>query len=465
MHRTGEGTSSRDCHAQDGSCPLHQLPGRSVRVDRPSLAAADPHLAAMLDEAKSGFTAKDVARGSKVLTVWKCSQGHTWCATVNSVSNARGGTGCGVCAGKSVIFETSLRAVAPQLATEWDSERNQLLPEHVSPQSNTLFYWRCPVAVDHRWEASPNNRFGRGSGCPCCAGQQASSTNNLTLYNRLMREWDSLENGPLDPASLSRGSKRSVWWKCATCNLSYEAQIQRRTSGGGCPYCTGHRVSHLNSVASKAPDLVDEWDVDRNDQTPDEVAAHSNRRDIWWRCRVNKRHRWQAQPNNRVKGHQDCPECWPGGHSAQEVRLAYQLSHVLNFDPKYHTFRLTNLPIKCDMILPERRLIIEFDGAYWHRGDTCCLRDCRKANKLREGGWHVVRVRELPLELTDVAWDISVAQLASADLVARSVLRHLAEKGLIPDAKADALPPGGSAAAAEQADRYLKELRAGAGRE
>jgi len=364
MHRTGEGPLSRDCHAQDGSCPLHEPHGRSVRVDRPSLAFADPHLARMLDENKSGFTAGDVARGSKVLAVWKCSQGHTWCATPNSLSNARGGTGCGVCAGKSVIFETSLRAVAPQLAAEWDSERNQLPPEHVSPQSNKLFHWWCLVADDHRWQASPNNRFGRGSGCPCCAGQQASSTNNLTLYKNLMHEWDYTKNEALNPASLSRGSKRKAWWRCATCKLSYEASVQKRAAGGGCPYCTGHLVSHLNSVAAKRPDLVDEWALDLNEQTPDEVAVHSNRRDIWWRCLVNKRHVWQAQPNNRVNLQQGCPECWPGGHSAQEVRLAYQLSHVLVFDPKNHVLRLTTGDIKCDMVLPEKRLVIEFDGAY-----------------------------------------------------------------------------------------------------
>ena len=246
--------------------------------------------------------------------------------------------------------------------------------------------------------------------------------------------------------------------------MSYEASVQKRAAGGGCPYCTGHLVSHLNSVAAKRPDLVDEWALDLNEQTPDEVAVHSNRRDIWWRCLVNKRHVWQAQPNNRVNLQQGCPECWPGGHSAQEVRLAYQLSHVLVFDPKNHVLRLTTGDIKCDMVLPEKRLVIEFDGAYWHGRHGNRSRDSRKANRLRREGWRVVRVRERPLELIDEAWDISVAQLAPADSVAASVLRHLAEKGLIPDALADALPPGGSAVAAKRAELYLRELRAGAGR-
>ncbi len=240
--------------------------------------------------------------------------------------------------------------------------------------------------------------------------------------------------------------------------------MQKRTAGGGCPYCTGHVVSRLNSVAVKRPDLVDEWAFDLNEQTPDEVAVHSNRRDIWWRCSVTKDHVWQAQPNNRVNLRQGCPECWAGGHSAQEVRLAYQLRHVLVFDPRHHTLRLTTSAAKCDMVLPKIRLVIEFDGAYWHRGDGNRLRDSAKANRLRQEGWHVVRVRERPLELTDETWDISVAQNAPAHSVAGSVLRHLAEKGLIPDALADALPPGGSAIAAQQADLYLRELRAGAGR-
>jgi hypothetical protein len=51
----------------------------------------------------------------------------------------------------------------------------------------------------------------------------------------------------------------------------------------------------------------------------------------------------------------------------------------------------------CDIIFEKDRLIVEYDGAYWHR--LKFERDLEKTRRLVEAGWTVIRIREEPLEI------------------------------------------------------------------
>lgn len=56
------------------------------------------------------------------------------------------------------------------------------------------------------------------------------------------------------------------------------------------------------------PNLVEEWDPDRNGNlTPATVPAGSGRK-IWWKCCKGSDHSWRATPNNRSVG-TGCPFC------------------------------------------------------------------------------------------------------------------------------------------------------------
>jgi hypothetical protein len=71
--------------------------------------------------------------------------------------------------------------------------------------------------------------------------------------------------------------------------------------------------SHSSRAGSKYwldgfPNLVLEWDADRNgDLKPCELSAGSGRR-VWWTCSRGPDHRWRAKPNNRTRG-SGCPFC------------------------------------------------------------------------------------------------------------------------------------------------------------
>jgi hypothetical protein len=56
------------------------------------------------------------------------------------------------------------------------------------------------------------------------------------------------------------------------------------------------------------PELVAQWDRERNGAlTPGEVSAGSGQL-VWWRCPAGEDHVWRAKPNNRTHG-SGCPFC------------------------------------------------------------------------------------------------------------------------------------------------------------
>ena len=68
------------------------------------------------------------------------------------------------------LFQDNCLATCyPELAKQWHPELNgNLTPNDVIAGSNKKFWWKCPVADDHRWEASLDNRTCNNSRCPHC---------------------------------------------------------------------------------------------------------------------------------------------------------------------------------------------------------------------------------------------------------------------------------------------------------
>lgn len=142
----------------------------------------------------------------------------------------------------------SLAVRFPHIAAQLDPERNNGLTadEVVAGSSSVKLWWRCPVADDHRWQATSGSRTGGGNGCPACSGHQASVTNSLAArFPELADQLDPVLNGGLTGHDLVPGSDRKVWWRClADADHAWQATISNRTnSGSGCPDCavTGYK--------------------------------------------------------------------------------------------------------------------------------------------------------------------------------------------------------------------------------
>ncbi|KAG8349021.1 hypothetical protein TRVL_00180 [Trypanosoma vivax] len=73
---------------------------------------------------------------------------------------------------------TRLRTAAPDVAAEWDHERNPLYlyPEIVGIGHVAPVWWKC-AACQHSYSMSVEKRVVRGGGCPkCTAGKSKATT-------------------------------------------------------------------------------------------------------------------------------------------------------------------------------------------------------------------------------------------------------------------------------------------------
>lgn len=213
--------------------------------------------------------------------------------------------------------ENSVYIHNPEIAKEWDYEDNGTLrPENVGYGSRLKVSWigKC----GHKWRMIVSNRTVLGQGCPYCsvpAKLVLPGFNDLkTKHPELAEEWDYDKNGDLKPENCLPGSNNKVWWKCKKCGNNWKAYISSRTNksfnegkGSGCPYCRGYYVSEKNSLGLNHPELLSEWNDEKNgDINPKDIACGSQKK-YWWRC-SKCGYEYQADPAHRVQG-RGCPAC------------------------------------------------------------------------------------------------------------------------------------------------------------
>ena len=277
-----------------------------------------------------------------------------------------------------------------QLMSEWDYQKNAALmisPFSVSHMSHKKVWWKCTLG--HSWLASIAKRA-TGQKCPICQGKKVEiGFNDLaTTHPDLVREWDDEKNIDLQPTEVNRGSHKKVWWKCAL-GHSWLASIEKRVTGQKCPICQGKKVEiGFNDLATTHPDLVQEWDYEKNiDLQPTEVSMGSHKK-AWWLCKHN--HSWQADISSRVGG-RTCPQCVTELQSSYpEKALYYYIKKI--FSDTIASYKINGSKLfELDIFIPSLNIGIEYDGEKWHQDIE---RDIDKNKKCSALGITLFRVRE-----------------------------------------------------------------------
>ena len=323
--------------AREIGCPF--LSGKAVWPGYNDLTTKCPELAAQWHPAKNESLTPDKVTCSSNKEVWWLlpyddpeSGKHfdfTWQAKVSSRFN---GNGCPFLSGREAWpGYNDLATKHPELAAQWHPTKNgDLTPDKVTCGCNQKVWWLLPYDdpetgrhFDFEWEVDVNTRTS-GSGCPFLSGRAVWPGYNdlVTKCPDLAGEWHPSKNGELTPEMVTCGSTQRAWWLLPYddsetgkhFDFEWEADINSRTSGSGCPFLEGKAVwPGYNDLASKRPDLAAEWHPVKNGTLmPTQVLCGSHQK-IWWWLPYDDpetgKHfdfEWDAEIANRVSGN-GCP--------------------------------------------------------------------------------------------------------------------------------------------------------------
>jgi hypothetical protein len=226
-------------HRLRTDCPI--CANRKVSAGDNDLAVLNPELTKEWNFEKNiDLRPESVSAGSHRVVWWLCKKyRHEWRA---SIVSRQKGNGCPICANKIVLAGfNDLCTTHPQLAKEWDTERNQGLDSaSVMAGSPKKVWWICNKHPSHHWYASVAPRASRGVGCPICANLQLlQGFNDFETTNPgLATEWHPQKNGALSASSVVSGTNTVVWWQCTNVSShTWKATVTNRMKGTGCPDC------------------------------------------------------------------------------------------------------------------------------------------------------------------------------------------------------------------------------------
>ena len=304
------------------------------------------------------FTANS---GQKVW--WKCSKGHEWQATINSRNR---GIGCPVCNsekqtsfpeyalvyylkkyGLDVIhlyrekgYELDVYIPSKKIAIEYDgyywheSKTKKDLEKNQKCEKDGIKLYRVREGLPPLNDSSIDYIVQRNqedlpkilkeilselieTDIDVDIARDALAIENLREYDEkeisllfanlgIAKEWNYEKNGNLKPEHFTANSNKKVWWKCSQ-GHEWQATINSRNKGNGCPYCSGrYAVKGESDLQTINPTLAKEWNYEKNNGlTPVDVMPNSSKK-VWWKCQ--KGHEWQATITSRHNGN-GCPYC------------------------------------------------------------------------------------------------------------------------------------------------------------
>lgn len=159
-------------------------------------------------------------------------------------------------------------------------------------------------------------------------------------------------------------SDKKLEWQCLknNCKEKFLACWNDIYSGEGCSYCRGLKVGKSNCLATNHPELLKEWDFEKNkDITPYNVTSGSHK-SVCWKC-LKCNYEWEAEIHNRVNNKTGCPNC---DSYKGEIKISDWLNkQSLYFMPQYQFNDLRGVHnglLSYDFYLPKCNLLIEYQG-------------------------------------------------------------------------------------------------------
>ena len=212
--------------------------------------------------------------------------------------------------------ERSFGALYPELAQNWDKEKNKnLTPFKLTPGSNYPAFFKCE-RCGKSWSATIASvvKWKRTLCKKCSMGDNGKNSTKRAIeekgslgekFPEIIKQWNIEANGKLTPFNIPINYRKEVFWKCPVCGYKWSQTPNsrvRKESFTGCPHCSGRvAMPGVDDLETLYPKIAKEWDYEKNgDVLPSQIRPHSNKKRFW----ICSKHgiSFDAFPGNRIKG-------------------------------------------------------------------------------------------------------------------------------------------------------------------
>ena len=201
----------------------------------------------------------------------------------------------------------SLAEKRPDVAALWHPTLNgDVTPDKVGLLARASFFFQCECG--NVFEEQPRILTRRSNPCMVCYVNKEKPIPvgiKISETPALMERWD-----PANPdvASITTlGTHTEFSWICSIGHPYSRRPQQELAAKGKCPVCSNKvALTGANDLASQRPDLLAEWDFEKNALDPSKIA-YGHTKPVAWKCKLG--HEWITSPSHRVLGNHNCGVC------------------------------------------------------------------------------------------------------------------------------------------------------------
>ena len=265
--------------------------------------------------------------------------------------------------------------------------RIAVLGQYIDQKTKIEFYCN---ECGNRWMTTPMSILKTSNGCPECSRRLIrkklitknieTSGRFIDLYPELARMIDNEKNIDINIEDFSPHSGQYVWLKCEVCGYSWKSRIANIVKNkDNCPKCyhnnmsnnvINYRLNKNGSFVDYYPELLEEWNYDKNiNLNPNNLLVKSNKK-VWWVCKKCGCE-WQAKVSKHTAG-EGCPYCYRFEKSNLQQKVQcyieneydYQFLHEHDCSLKCRNPQTNHLlPYDNELIISDNvRIIIECNG-------------------------------------------------------------------------------------------------------
>ena len=177
------------------------------------------------DNEKNVVSMKSITKSYGKKVWWICPNGHSYSTTLHH--RIKMNTGCGICSHKVFLSgHNDLQSTNPEIAKEFDVEKNGITPDKVMAGSNNKKYWFiCPKG--HSYSATLLNRK-KGRNCPVCSKDMHVSFPEKAIYFYLKKyNFDVKENYR---ASYLKNKEFDIYIEDAKIAVEYDGKVWHKAT-------------------------------------------------------------------------------------------------------------------------------------------------------------------------------------------------------------------------------------------